>query len=488
MLMIRLLGRSSSRASSAAAAAIMMTTNSMPCAGDLVSRPLPSAALLRAAVAPVGHSGRSVTTLASLTAMPGSAQYYAACPLAEPATHNSTLLLVPSVTELDPSAVSTLQMAAAPAGDSAVLAAARGLFEGIHDMTGLPWWLSIVASAFLLRTVFTLPLSVYATKESARMVLAEPQLKAEINAKQHEVAAECRRNNLTYEQFQKRVQPVLRETQERFMTKIGYSPMRSVALAWAQAPLFIAITLALRGMSGWPISLRQYFSFLMPSETRIKQDFLNELVANGVAKDLLDAEHIYSMATVGSLDAVPELPFVSPGLTSEGILSFTDLTAPDQFYLVPVLIGGIMLYNTQLTISASSNKSLAFRIGSQIWRLLAIAMGFAAAVSPASVGMYWLGSAIYSALQNISFRIPAVRRLLGIPVLPVTAQNSRLPFPLHKLDLGNGVASENVSAGATALSAAEILLQKKPSTSISASTFGNHKTGGQSWSPLRAKK
>ena len=124
--------------------------------------------------------------------------------------------------------------------------------------------------------------------------------------------------------------------------------MRSVMLAWSQAPLFIAITVALRGMSGSPISLRQYISFLLPSEQRVKEDFLNELVDTGVAKDLLEAEHIYSMSTVGAVDALPQLPFTSPGLTTEGLLSFTDLTQPDQMLIIPVLVGGLMLYNTQV--------------------------------------------------------------------------------------------------------------------------------------------
>lgn len=42
-----------------------------------------------------------------------------------------------------------------------------GLIQ-LHDATGLPWWATIVVSTFALRTLITLPLAVYQTKNMAK--------------------------------------------------------------------------------------------------------------------------------------------------------------------------------------------------------------------------------------------------------------------------------------------------------------------------------
>lgn len=39
----------------------------------------------------------------------------------------------------------------------------------LHDLTGLPWWATIVVSTVALRTVITLPLAIYSNKVSAKL-------------------------------------------------------------------------------------------------------------------------------------------------------------------------------------------------------------------------------------------------------------------------------------------------------------------------------
>lgn len=42
-----------------------------------------------------------------------------------------------------------------------------GLIQ-LHDVTGLPWWATIVVSTFALRTIVTLPLAVYQNRNMAK--------------------------------------------------------------------------------------------------------------------------------------------------------------------------------------------------------------------------------------------------------------------------------------------------------------------------------
>lgn len=39
----------------------------------------------------------------------------------------------------------------------------------LHDLSGLPWWATIVVSTVALRTVITLPLAIYSNKVSAKL-------------------------------------------------------------------------------------------------------------------------------------------------------------------------------------------------------------------------------------------------------------------------------------------------------------------------------
>lgn len=46
----------------------------------------------------------------------------------------------------------------------------QGLIQ-VHDITGLPWWATVIISTIFLRTVVTLPFAIYQNKISARIEL-----------------------------------------------------------------------------------------------------------------------------------------------------------------------------------------------------------------------------------------------------------------------------------------------------------------------------
>ena len=41
----------------------------------------------------------------------------------------------------------------------------------IHDISGLPWWATIIASTVLLRSVMTFPLAIYQVPDTRRLLL-----------------------------------------------------------------------------------------------------------------------------------------------------------------------------------------------------------------------------------------------------------------------------------------------------------------------------
>ena len=54
---------------------------------------------------------------------------------------------------------------------------AEKLLETMHDSTGLPWWASLAVTTIMLRTLVTLPLSIYASFITVRIERLQPELK-----------------------------------------------------------------------------------------------------------------------------------------------------------------------------------------------------------------------------------------------------------------------------------------------------------------------
>ena len=54
---------------------------------------------------------------------------------------------------------------------------AEKLLETMHDSTGLPWWASLALTTIMLRTLVTLPLSIYASHVSVKIERLQPEIK-----------------------------------------------------------------------------------------------------------------------------------------------------------------------------------------------------------------------------------------------------------------------------------------------------------------------
>ena len=54
---------------------------------------------------------------------------------------------------------------------------AEKLLETMHDATGLPWWASLALTTIMLRTIVTMPLSIYAAHISVKIERLQPEIK-----------------------------------------------------------------------------------------------------------------------------------------------------------------------------------------------------------------------------------------------------------------------------------------------------------------------
>lgn len=72
--------------------------------------------------------------------------------------------------------------------NSTPVAYMQDVLTQIHDYSGLPWWASIVLSTFLLRSVVTLPLTIYQHKITARIEMIALEMPALVEELKREAA------------------------------------------------------------------------------------------------------------------------------------------------------------------------------------------------------------------------------------------------------------------------------------------------------------
>ncbi|KAI9493409.1 60Kd inner membrane protein-domain-containing protein [Zychaea mexicana] len=115
-----------------------------------------------------------------------------------------------------------------------------------------------------------------------------------------------------------------------------------------------------------------------------------------------------------ALRAMSELPV--PGLTTGGMGWFTDLTAQDPYYVLPIAsAAGVMaVLEAGTEVGAANPQSKTMK---NFFRVMAVAMVPFTAWMPSSVFIYWITSNAVSITQILALKNPTVRKALDIPKL-----------------------------------------------------------------------
>ncbi|XP_010001942.1 PREDICTED: mitochondrial inner membrane protein COX18 [Chaetura pelagica] len=108
-----------------------------------------------------------------------------------------------------------------------------------------------------------------------------------------------------------------------------------------------------------------------------------------------------------------------------GALWFTDLTAPDSTWILPVLLGLVNLLIVEIFASQKREVSRFQKLATNFFRVVSVVMIPVAATVPSSMALYWLASSSMGLGHNLLLRSPAFRRLCFIPK---TKSDSDTPY------------------------------------------------------------
>lgn len=245
---------------------------------------------------------------------------------------------------------------------------AEQFLVGFQELSGAPWWLSIAAATFTVRSTVTLPLAAYQTLVLHRVASLQKEITDLSLRLRYEVSVRARELNWSERtcrfQFKKNMRRIVSE----LYIRDNCHPLKASILVLVQVPVWISLSWALRELS-------------------------------------LDSSALYSALAAG------------------GALWFKDLTVPDSTWIIPVSLG---LTNLLLVELASlQQKPVSGRFQNLLlhcFRAVSLFMIPVSAYVPTAMSLYWLSSSLVGLGHNMILRSTKVQTLLRVPI------KSRTPY------------------------------------------------------------
>ncbi|KAM3263171.1 mitochondrial inner membrane protein OXA1 [Capsicum annuum] len=120
-----------------------------------------------------------------------------------------------------------------------------------------------------------------------------------------------------------------------------------------------------------------------------------------------------------------------PSLKTGGAFWFTDLTTPDAMYIFPILTALTFWITVELNAQEGLEGNPAAKTIKNVSRGFAALTVPLTATFPKAIFCYWITSNLFSLSYGLVIKSPAVKKALGVPIIPVsppTEQKPALPF------------------------------------------------------------
>jgi len=270
--------------------------------------------------------------------------------------------------------------------DSSAVQYSQLLLENIHTVTGLPWWASLCLSTVLVRTAVTFPLSIYQNKIFARLEKIGEEMKALLPDMKRETAIAMKQFKWTEQHAKKTFMISMKKQYNLRVVRDNCHPFKSTVVIWAQLPMWMCFSMALRNMS----------SATMTSSVESQITFLE--------------------------------------LSVGGFLWIPNLALPDTSWIFPVCLGLVNLCIIELQVANRAAKGEQGKLQKYLtnfFRGFAVIMVPIAASVPSCMSFYWTMSSLCGLSHNLILMSPKFRRLVKIPHTPNELKNPYQNFVQH---------------------------------------------------------
>lgn len=190
----------------------------------------------------------------------------------------------------------SIESAYASISNSLAVAHVQDGLVRLHDCSGMPWWATIIVSTVLLRTIVTLPLTIYQQRIAARLELISAEMPAIVQELKQETVVAKRQFGLNDAQARVLYNRSVKKQWNALIVRENCHPLKTFVVIWGQLPLWIIQSMALRNLLG-----------MLPDPTTMQ------------------AKVAYAELTMG------------------GLAWFPNLTELDSSWILPVTLGALNL-------------------------------------------------------------------------------------------------------------------------------------------------
>lgn len=252
--------------------------------------------------------------------------------------------------------------------DSAPVEIAQKFLVNAHDITGLPWWGSIILTTIMVRSAITLPLAVYQNYIMAKLQNLRLEMPSIVEELKMETAYAMKKFNWTEDQAKLMFKHSLKKQWNNLIIRDNCHPLKSTLLLWIQIPMWVFLSIALRNLT-----------YMLPKQT-------------------IDAQIAYNQLSI------------------EGFLWIPNLTDVDHSFILPVALGVLNLAITEIHVMLRINPETKFqKYITNLFRFLSIIMIPISAVVPSALCLYWTTSSVFGIFQNLLLISPKFKRFCKIP-------------------------------------------------------------------------
>lgn len=239
-----------------------------------------------------------------------------------------------------------------------------------HDITGLPWWATIIIYTIGLR-MLTFPLAIYAQKIKAHLhSILQIEMPAMNDELKREVAIAKKKFNLSDKDAYFLYKKSFNTQYRKMIERDNCHPMKTTILFWFQIPIWICHSIGIRNIITMRPDPNSYKAFVA-----------------------------FTQMSVGGFLWVPNLIEI------------------DSSYILPVLWCITNLINIELSALEKDGKpSKMMIIMSNLFRGITIAIVPIAASVPSCLALYWCTSSLCALAQNLFLVSPKAKRTFGIPL------------------------------------------------------------------------
>lgn len=238
-----------------------------------------------------------------------------------------------------------------------------------HDVTGLPWWATIIVYTIGLRLT-TFPLALYGQVMRGKIENIfrneMPKMEKELQAI---VATKSKHRNLNAAQASMMYRREFKKRYQEMIERDNCHPLKTTILHWFQIPIWVCHSIGIRNiLTGQP----------NPTSPQ--------------------AIKIVAQLGVG------------------GCLWLPNLIEADTTYILPAIWCITNLINIELgALERTGPPSRFSTIFTNVFRGITIAVAPIAATVPSCLTLYWCTSALCALAQNLILLSPRVKRLAGVP-------------------------------------------------------------------------